>query len=481
MGDQQETQATSPSDSMQTTLITIVDLPLELLQLIFSYCSHSEQPYPACRPGLVQARWMSITHVCRQWRAAALNHPILWTSINTDILGMSWAKVFMERSNPALVDVSLKIDPTFYGTTYPNAHEVVALLTTSCTRLRSLHINGKSKAVSRLLDMLHTATSIRSLSLHIVDRTSLPFELAVDLFGGQAPIREVCLSAMGHIVTPHQLFNGVTHFTSDQYIPLQDLLDSLQQMPALQSFTLGRCRLDWQDSDAPSNVHIPMPNLLHFTVQANARSPVIFAILHRRLTLPEGAKMRVRARKSSDWDDSALWAPYLLTLIDTAKGLRHMRLSGEIEEGSFCLWTGDLDCEEAAFSFDVSWRNGTWGDAPSPIFRLAELCDLLGTEDVLTLAFLINPLRCVKLGREYWWNLLGRLPCVEELELRVDAVRELKIAWRVDSAPAVLPALRSVRMVQVKSSVKSVAEMTEERLINLLQRSARKRIRMQPD
>jgi len=106
------------------------------------------------------------------------------------------------------------------------------------------------------------------------------------------------------------------------------------------------------------------------------------------------------------------------------------------------------------------------------MFRLAELCDLLGVEDVLTLALFINPLGCIKLGRRYWWNLLGKLSAVEELELRVDAVRELKLAWDVDDAPAILPALRSVRIVQAKSLVKGVAEMTEEKLMRLLQRSA---------
>jgi len=149
-----------------------------------------------------------------------------------------------------------------------------------------------------------------------------------------------------------------------------------------------------------------------------------------------------------------------------------MRLSGGIREGSVYLWTGDLGHKKAEFSFEVSWRFSGFKGVPSPIFRLAELCDLLGVEEVLTLALLINPLGCIALGRGYWWDFLGRLSAVEELELRVDAVRELKFAWDVDDAPAVLPALRSVQMVQAKSSVQNVAEMTEEGLIRLLQLSA---------
>jgi len=474
MDDQEKAQATSPSDSMQTTHTTILDLAIEVLQLIFKYCSYSEPLYPGLRPGLARATWVYITHVCRHWRTAALNHHVLWSSINVEDLGMSWAKIFMERSNPALVDVSLKVDPTTYGIMHENAHEVAALLTAGCTRLRSLHINGESKNVLWLLDMLHTATSIRSLSLDIVRSTSTPVELPINLFGGQAHIRDVCLSAPAvcYTVAPRQLFHGVTHFTSDQCIPLQDLLDSLRRMPALQSLTLQQCTLYWEDSDAPLDVPILMPNLMHFTVGTRSRAPAIFAMLHRRLTLPDDAKRRVRAWRSSDWDHSAFWAPSVLTLITAAKGLRHMRLSGGIQGGSLCLWTGDLGYEGAAFAFELRWRLGCWGEVLSPMFRLAELCDLLGVEDVLTLALFINPLGCIKLGRRYWWNLLGKLSAVEELELRVDAVRELKLAWDVDDAPAILPALRSVRIVQAKSLVKGVAEMTEEKLMRLLQRSA---------
>jgi len=485
-GDQEETQATSPSGSMQTPTTTILDLPLEILQLIFSYCTDSGSRYPPFSPDFIFVIWKPITHVCRHWRAAALGNRALWTSINTETLGMSWAKVFMERSNPALVDVSLTIDPVTYGRRQANASKVAALLTTGCARLRSLHIIGESKAVPWLLDRLHTATSIRSFSLNIVDFTPPPVKLPVTLFGGQAPVREVHFSVNGRIIAPHQLFRGVTHFTSNQHLSLQDMLDSLRQMPALQSLTLKYHTPTWKDSDAPRNVPIPMPNLIHLKVDGGTGSPAVFAILHQRLTLPDGAKIRVCVQSSSGWGDSAFWAPSVLTRIKAAKGLRHMRLYGGVETGILCLWTGDLNYEEAAVSFKVWWSLGGLGDVPSPIFRLAELYDLLGVEDVLTLSLSFTPHRRTKVGRGYWWNLLGKLSSVEDLELlRLDAARELVSGWGVDTAPAVLPALRSVRMVQAQSLLEPVAEMTatEERLMRLLQRSAGRyaQIRMQRD
>lgn len=451
------------------TFPTVSKLPVELLQMIFNYCAESqESTLELCR---AYPHWIAITHVCRLWRAAALNHHSLWTSIKTDDCGTAWAKAFIERSDPALVDVSVRIDPVIYGTRHKNADEIVAILS-NCARLRSLHVIGEAGTVCYVLNTLRTAAPVLSLSLDLVDRGKHPTLLPANLFGGQAPIREVCLAAIGYVVAPHGLFHGVTHFTSSQQIPLRDLLDSLCQMPALQSFTLLRCNLIWQDTDTPRNVQIPMRNLKYFAVDVDSRSPFFFTLLHQRLALPNGAKRRLCLHATADWRDSAFWAPSVLAIIRAANGLRHIRLSGGIREGSFCLWTGDSGLEEAEFSFEVSWWFRGFGSVPSPIFDLAPLCDLLDARRARKLALLINPLGCIDLGRLYWWTLLGSMAAVEVLEVRVETVRELLYAWSVRNAPAVLPKLRSVRMTRAASNNSSVVEMTEEELMRLLQGNA---------
>jgi hypothetical protein len=98
----------------------------------------------------------------------------------------------------------------------------------------------------------------------------------------------------------------VTHFISNQRIPLPILLDTLRQMPALRSFTLERCVLDWDATDAPWHVQIPMQNLTYLKVDVDTGSPAIFALLHRRLALPNGAKRRLRSHRSSDSYSSIL-------------------------------------------------------------------------------------------------------------------------------------------------------------------------------
>jgi hypothetical protein len=77
-------------------------------------------------------------------------------------------------------------------------------------------------------------------------------EFPDDLFGGQAPIRELSfITEANDILVPRWLLRGITYFTSNQQIPLQDLLDTLGQMPVLHSFTLEHFVPSWRYIDAP--------------------------------------------------------------------------------------------------------------------------------------------------------------------------------------------------------------------------------------
>lgn len=298
-------------------------------------------------------------------------------------------------------------------------------------------------------------------------------ELPDNVFGGQAPIREASFIAVSYIVAPQWLLRGITHFTSNQQIPLQNLLDTLRQMPVLHSFTLERCVVDWRGPDAryPQGAPIPMQNLMYFTVDIDEGSPVIFALLLQRLALPDYAKKRIRSHKSSDSQYLRFWSRLMFAIpfsvpeiIVAANGLQHVQLSGGFSEGSFRLWTGDSGYEDAEFSFEISWKAEKPGaDYLSPVVNLEPLCDILGVERVRMLTLLLNPQDPIGLESSFWWTLLKKLPAVEELELCVDAVRELRSAWSTGCPPAVFPELRSMHIVRAADSTEStIAEMMEE-------------------
>jgi len=411
------------SGALTGRLTTISNLPVELLQQIFSYCTAFEDPlvghyaYPA-------GAWIAVTHVCSHWRAAALNYSSLWTSISTDTLGKRWIKYFMERSNPSFINLTIEFNHKTNRTRhYLNVDEVVALFT-GCMRLRSLHLICKTSIVCELLGKLHPAAPIRSLSLFVIDTDMGPVVLPDNMLGGQAPIPTVYfLTIDSSIIAPHWLLRGITHFTSYQLISLQSLLDILHQMPALHSFRLEGRVSNTRHPTTPRDIQIPMPNLMYLRVNVYERSPRIFVELLRRLVLPDGAKKSVRLHKILSRNPK-IWSPFVLEIpfhlqkvIGAANGLRHVQLSGGVLEGSFRLWTGDLGYEEAEFSFEISWRAQGSGNGPlCPVIDLAALCDLLGVERVRTLTLHTNSQGRIRSETSFRQILLRKLRGVEVVE-----------------------------------------------------------------
>lgn len=399
---------------------TISNLPVELLQHIFSYCTTFEDPlaghyaYPA---------WIAVTHVCRRWRAATLNYSSLWTWISTDTMGERWIKTFMERSNLSLIDLTLEFDHETYMTKhFLNVDEVVTLFT-GCRRLRSLRVICTTRTVCELLGKLNTASPIRFLSLSVIDTDMRSVVLPDNMLGGQAPIPKVRFFTFGgSIIAPHWLLRGITHLTSNQPISLQNLLDVLHQMPVLHSLTLKGHVFYLRRPGAPRGIRVPMPNLMYLTVSVNEGSPTIFAQLLRRLVLPDGARKSVRLHKSLSRHPKT-WSPfiweipsYVRKVIKAANGLRHAQLSGGSLIGSFRLWTGDLGYGEAEFSFKISWRAQGPGNASSPlcpVIDLAALCDLLGVERVRTLTLRTDSRDRTGSGKSFQQILRRKLPGAE--------------------------------------------------------------------
>ena len=384
MGDQEETSVTSPAT--HDTLTIASNLPVELLQMIFIYYTELKDlpvgPYPAC------PAWIAVTHVCRHWRAAALNYSLLWTLINTDVLGKGWIKPFMERSKSSLIDVTLRINHVTDGIVDDRNVDELFSVFAGCTRLRSLHIIGELGLVFKLLDTLHIATHIRSLSLDITGQR--PVKLPDNLFGKQAPIRAACFANPHsyYIATPHWLLRGITHFTSSQQIPFRDMLDTLRHMPVLYSLTLERCSLVWHNDDVPRD-RILMQSLMYLTVDVGEESAMVFLLLHELLALPDGARKRIRwhigpdSRYSCGSRITLLIHPSLkLNVFGVVAKLQHVQFSGGYWEGGCYLWSGDTGYEEAEFFFEFSWkiREEIDENFVSPIFDLATVRYLLGVK-----------------------------------------------------------------------------------------------------
>lgn len=469
-----ETLPALPPTPMPEFRFNLSDFPVELLQIIFSCCTETTDKHYTAPP------WIAITHVCRHWRAIALDHHSLWTSI-TSQLHFCWAKAFMERSKPALVDVTIFSYATSSGSTPLSILDIVTLLS-DCTRLRSLHIAGRPSHILEILAILSPQTSIRTFCLiHRVLRPSAPLELPVSLFGGHAPIREISFDSNTYILAPHWLLRGITRFECHQQITLHALLDVMREMPTLQHFELHSSfnHQPWKDTDAQSP-SIQMPSLVCFSVHAHSLS--FFMVLNQRLTLPKGVKRRLELlyQMASDRDHWEAWIPPLLACVRATDSLSHIQLSGGALDGWIRVWAGDVSAtgyEDAEFSFSMNWSvylcpRQLRGIFQTPIVHIASLCDLLGATTTRRLILDARPDDYDDyrdLSRSALWAFLSKLNAVEELELCTDGVEVLRDAWKEDNAPAVLPALRKVRMVKVDNTAPSVSTTTEEGLLRLLQ------------
>ncbi|KAN0140544.1 hypothetical protein V8E53_001753 [Lactarius tabidus] len=290
---------------------------------------------------------------------------------------------------------------------------------------------------------------VQSLSLCIDDSGELI--LPDDLFGRKAPIRRLQFIAnFGRIVAPGRLLHDITHFTSKMSNTSSQLLDGLYPMSqsALTHFEY------WQPPDMPWNFRkipdmgllptspIQMPQLVNLIVRARVPDP--FILLNRLLLSHVDAKWRLELHASALYDHSIhkpfpCQIDYLSQIVEAANGFKHIQISGTQTEGWCRLWTGNAltTWEDAKFCFCCGW---VWFRKDNFI----STCDALGAARLHKLV-IDSPQPGLPMSS--WWKLLGNLPGIEELELHPASVDTLGAAWMVNLAPAVLPALRKVRIV----------------------------------
>ena len=99
----------------------ITSFPIELLSELFSYLAWT-------RP--LQADFVVATHVCRYWRIAALDNPLLWSHVSAT--SVSKARVFFERSKRVPLDVCISSPD--------DVEAMLNLLRSHSVRVRSLHV-----------------------------------------------------------------------------------------------------------------------------------------------------------------------------------------------------------------------------------------------------------------------------------------------------------------------------------------------------
>jgi hypothetical protein len=425
-------------------------LPVELLEYIFTLCTLAlEKPLGVdSRPSHSRGpAWLPITHVCHQWRTIALSYGPLWTSI-TSRLSFRWIKALMERSQTVLMDFDL----------LDHRHKDIILLLSDFTRVRSLRFKGNCHTICPILDSLRSPLPVHSFSLHVRGYGREGIILSGDLFGGMAPIRCIQFDSDCRIVVPHCLLHGVTHFTTTEPISPSDLVDVLRQMPALTHLHIRPCFRATGADISP----IQMPQLRNVIAHTDFDLDNLL-LLNQLLLLQPGARRRLEVHLSIFYGwlasvASEVWSR-ISPLLEAVDGIQHIHLSGEYDDGWFRMWTGSAATtwEDAEFCLFMEW-NRSQGSSRRPMARrFVEACGALGVARARRLVvhltavdrweFLCKHIPS-DLSKTYWWDLLEKLPGIEELDLYPTGVGESSgRVWEVSATPAVLPSLRRVRIV----------------------------------
>jgi hypothetical protein len=465
-------------------------LPVEILQKIFLLLAElyaSERVNPATRPD-----WVSITHVCRYWRSAALGLRELWSSI-TPGLSISWSQAMLERSAPLPVRIDIRISSSSTDGLHPLA---ASELLFAASRIRTLRLLGLRTDILRLLNRLRSPCPLESLDLCVVD-SGQPVDLPEALFGGKAPhLRRLKFASDACIHAPRWLLANITDFTTTAEVSLPELLEALRAMPQLEGLHVAHCRAVWDEEDAemppPPRVTLPRLSLLSF----RDTTPRRFLILAARIDAPDTLRRHFfwRLWAVPRWDR---WANMLAGLrVPTATGaviiprdsapdagdgdLRVARVMGGPARGSFEVWsrtgseragTSAAAREDALFLFHIDWKGspidprggGSMQDHSSPFFHLAGLCGRLRTALVedLTVAFESTipdaGIReaVVVVAPEtnnltaHWQALLAALPSVQILRLHHSGPACVSVLGALaSSADSLLPHLQKVLLVQ---------------------------------
>ena len=213
-------------------------------------------------------------------------------------------------------------------------HEDIILLLADFTRVRSLRLTGSCCTVHLIVDSLRRSLPVQSLSLRLRD-IGRRYVIPEDLFGGKAPIRRLQLVRNAHIVAPHWLLRGVTHFTSGELIALPELLDVLRQMSALAYFEFQHGRLCWMQPDVGKLRASPiqMPQLMNLIVWTNYLDE--FILLNQLLLLHVGAKRRLELPASAfrSWFFDVYCIDVLSPVVEAANGFQHIYFSATQKEG----------------------------------------------------------------------------------------------------------------------------------------------------
>ena len=461
-------ESTRALKSRRNALVPISCLPPETLAAIFSFVFPFEGKEDS---GAGYLEGIRVTHVCRRWREAALDHPRLWSHIIFVELAPASMTEILARAKMA----PLHLEADLINSSWDQLDVIERQLEAHISHTRHLCIRGELQiAFERLVSSAPTLESL-SLSHFGLPQAVIP----VNLFNCTAPNLSSLVLDGCDISWKSPLLKGLRTLrivgpSTNARPKLEDWLDALNEMPQLKTLILNSAT-PLASSASPisdSSLIITLPFLTEFYISASAEDCAL-ALAH--LTMPTLTSLHIDTKSlDARGEDVGPLIPHVARNVCGQQGpepLRSFLFSSGRTHVKVVAWTlPDAELEEcdprylsstsipARFKLMFTATGSNWNPGVD-----AEIIDallmLLPVDSVSTLATQSH----TRLNKGFWLTHAPRWLSLERVSLVPTAIKPFRDMLAEDVPPdgPRLSSLTKLILVDVKLTVLRIYDLRD--------------------
>ncbi|KAA1477645.1 hypothetical protein DENSPDRAFT_829031 [Dentipellis sp. KUC8613] len=356
-------------------------LPPETLAHIFHFLRDPDtdpRAHPTGRIPRILTWVPAATHVCRQWRTAALEHPTLWSQIES-VLDPEWKREFLRRSKAVPVVIRAnRLSLTGPKEIIPT--ELAADIAHHLPHIRELSVDGAVNELAPIIQALDRPVPVLEklvLSDLYVQHPPMGQEpmhvFLPEALSKFAPRLRVLTIQQWSFMWSSLAFTSLVHLTAIRPLwersrganDIEQLLLALQRMPALETLRLeyilpplpARVMITRHDTCGPT-VCLPRLRSIHMVDEVRKCGLIL-----KHLTIPPTAKWHVSCIPYHEGYDFLL--PWLATRINGAPLIRTLSLTEMSSGPTITAYNSDI----TNFTNTTDSFHGI-DDREPPIFRL---------------------------------------------------------------------------------------------------------------